>query len=103
MPDGNIRSHKPALTYGKQPIIQMIELGTDDLNYNQLACYFKGQSIPIKRFTDSKIQITFTLPEPLKPGRSRVNCTAPSIQYRGRYYWGSYPWFMPTAEGKWLE
>jgi biofilm PGA synthesis lipoprotein PgaB len=39
--------------------------------------------------------------EPLGPGRSKYNCTAPSSEETGVYYWYSYLWIQPNDDGSW--
>jgi peptidoglycan/xylan/chitin deacetylase (PgdA/CDA1 family) len=41
------------------------------------------------------------LPVQLQPGRTRSNCTAPSLRQPGRYYWFSKSWFVPYDDGTW--
>lgn len=76
-----------------------LELDTNDLRLSQFACFFQGDLLPIQKH-DNKV--TFKINQSLPAGRSRVNCTAPSIK-EGRYYWYSQPWFVPTEEGIWLD
>ncbi|ATC96095.1 polysaccharide deacetylase family protein [Pseudoalteromonas tunicata] len=39
-------------------------------------------------------QVTITAVNKLKLGRTRFNCTAPSIKHSGQYYWFSQPWVI---------
>ncbi|WJG09334.1 polysaccharide deacetylase family protein [Aliiglaciecola sp. LCG003] len=100
MPVIELAIQDPQLDYDKRQPVQKVTVNTNDLRATQLACYFKGEALPI-----SWQQNTFTLqlPKQLSVGRSRINCTAPSITQRGRYYWFSQPWFVPTEKGDWLN
>lgn len=73
---------------------------SDDINNRQLSCYFQGSSQPITRKSE---YVSVSFAKKLPVGRSRINCTAPSISQPSRYYWYSKPWFIPTSEGKWLD
>ncbi|MDC8829306.1 polysaccharide deacetylase family protein [Alteromonas gilva] len=66
----------------------------------QVACYFQGQRLPVE-VADNHFE--FTLSSTLPVGRSRVNCTAPSNQLSGRFYWYSMPFFVATDEGKYPD
>ncbi len=89
----------PEWQVGRTPQIELT-LDVTDFNIGQITCYKGGSPLDISR-TDN--QVSFSLPEALKAGRSRVNCTAPSQSKRGRYYWYSVPFFVPTEKGKWLD
>ena len=81
----------PQLTFTQQ---------TDDTRNAQLQCFFNNS---VMRPEWEGEQMTITIPDKLKPGRHRINCTSPSKNLRGRYYWFSHPWFVPTQEGTWLD
>ena len=61
----------------------------------QVTCFFKNQPLELVR---GKSSFSFTLPEALPNGRSRVNCTAPSDE-PGRFYWYSQPFFVADENG----
>jgi len=73
---------------------------TEDLTPQQINCFQNGQAL--NKTLEGSI-VTVNIQPITKPGRHRVNCTAPSIKEKGRYYWFSQPFFMPTIEGKWLD
>lgn len=83
----------PALEY-------QLEINTSDFNKALFTCYFNGEKISTN-WQDNRVSVSTE--KALKPGRSRVNCTAPSKQHHGSYYWHSQPWFIATSEGKWLD
>jgi peptidoglycan/xylan/chitin deacetylase (PgdA/CDA1 family) len=73
---------------------------TEDLTAQQINCFQNGQALNKSLEGNT---VTVEIHPITKPGRHRVNCTAPSISEKGRYYWFSQPFFMPTVEGKWLD
>ena len=77
-----------------------LEIDTGDFYPSQLTCFFRGKSIDTSW---SKNRVTVSSSEELKPGRSRVNCTAPSKSKPGRFYWHSQPWFIADKNGLWLD
>ncbi len=79
-------------------------LSASDMKFDSIACYFKGESIPVvTQNNTTDIEMNVTLAHTFGPGRIRVNCTAPSKSLKGRYYWYSQPFFVPTEKGKFLE
>lgn len=74
-----------------------ITVNSEDMLLSQARCYYSG--VPIETQVTSD-QITFRVSSSLPVGRSRVNCTAPSIAYQGRYYWYSQPFFVANEHGK---
>lgn len=73
-----------------------LTINTDDLRLSQVACFFGGEKIETNITGNT---VYFTIGHTLPIGRSRVNCTAPSINQRGRYYWYSTPFFIPNEKG----
>jgi len=73
---------------------------TKDLTLQQINC-FQNSNVLSKSINENTISVS--LQPIIKPGRHRVNCTAPSIGEKGRHYWFSQPFFVPTAQGKWLD
>jgi len=73
---------------------------TPDMRITQMNCFYNGESIPntIEGWS-ANIQLNLLL----SPGRHRINCTAPSNSQKGRFYWYSIPFFVPTEEGTYLE
>lgn len=56
----------------------------------RVTCFYDGEPMSAQVSAD---EIRVRAPEPLPPGRSRYNCTAPAGS--GRYYWYSHPWVVP--------
>ncbi|WP_286234309.1 polysaccharide deacetylase family protein [Thalassotalea sediminis] len=75
-------------------------VNSKDFRQHQLNCYVTtlGKQ-PIEWLDDKSFTVTFT--KPLPTGRVRSNCTAPSIEKPGRYYWYSKPWFILNKDGSW--
>ena len=81
---------KPSLT---------LELASGDFQKNQLKCYASNAGeIPITWLDDEKTRFTTVTPNNLSVGRSRYNCTAPSMDGR-RYYWYSHQWLRLNNDG----
>lgn len=69
---------------------------TDDLVLSQIQCFYGGKSVDTEIKEDSVfVNNGIVLPV----GRSRVNCTAPSLSQKGRYYWYSQPFFVANEKG----
>ncbi len=70
---------------------------SDEVPANKVNCFLNGQPMTIS--TDaSKIHIAFK--SPLKQGRTKVTCTAPSAQ-KGRFYWFTQLWLVTDKNGEW--
>ncbi|MCC5855225.1 MAG: polysaccharide deacetylase family protein [Idiomarina sp.] len=78
-----------------------IELDTSDFHNNQLNCFIRGQAHTPEWIADNRFRIQAE--SPVSIGRSRYNCTAPSIAKRGRFYWYSIQWIRPDAQGSWPD
>jgi peptidoglycan/xylan/chitin deacetylase (PgdA/CDA1 family) len=100
MPVTNISPQDPMVELPSYNQGLTFNVKTDDLTPQQINCFQNGQVLN-KSLVGNKIVVAI---EPIsRAGRHRINCTAPSVSERGRYYWFSQPFFMPTAEGKWLD
>lgn len=73
---------------------------TDDFYRSSMQCFIGGEVV--KPEWDGK---TFSVQAPtaINIGRSRYNCTVPSISAGGRYYWYSQPWVRPNEQGRWPD
>lgn len=100
MPVDSVSPNDPKVELYSDSESLSFNVKTDDLLPQQINCFQNGQNLnkSLKGNTVSVDIIPIT-----KPGRHRVNCTAPSISKTNRYYWFSQPFFMPTIEGKWLD
>ena len=63
-----------------------------DFKPAQLSCFIAGSSVKPRWLNDNTF--TISAPDKLKPGRSRYNCTAPSVSKKGYFYWYSQPWLI---------
>jgi peptidoglycan/xylan/chitin deacetylase (PgdA/CDA1 family) len=77
-----------------------LTIESEDMRASQVTCFFGGDPIET-RVEDNTV--SFTLDTSLPIGRSRVNCTAPSIQQPGRYYWYSQPFFVADSNGNYPD
>ncbi|WP_448212571.1 polysaccharide deacetylase family protein [Colwellia sp. MEBiC06753] len=76
------------------------DITVDDFNKSQLNCYVSGLGKQnIEWLSDSQFTINFNGDLPV--GRIRCNCTAPSLEKSGRYYWYSKPWFILNKNNSW--
>lgn len=72
---------------------------SDDVQWQQLGCFYQGERLQPE--LDGE-RLTLSI-DGLPVGRSRVNCTAPSKQLQGRFYWYSVPLVRPDAAGRWPD
>ncbi|QPG05606.1 polysaccharide deacetylase family protein [Salinimonas marina] len=93
-------SHPQPQRSAKAPGTITLTIDSEDVRLSQAACYFNGNQINTR--TDAQ-QLSFTLDKKLPTGRSRVNCTAPSKQFNGRYYWYSQPFFVANEAGQYPD
>lgn len=77
-----------------------IDVAFEDFSATQVACYFRGKSLAIK---ETSTGFSFDMNATFYPGRTRVNCTAPSKKDGSRYYWYSIPFFTAQDNGKYLD
>lgn len=72
------------------PPVLRLSVETDDFAPEQLRCY-AGSAVLEPNWLNAKT-FEVTAEKPLGKGRSRYNCTAPSLSKRGYFYWYSQPW-----------
>mgnify|MGYP003119768341 FL=1 len=66
---------------------------------DRLGCFSaSGESLTLAREGD---RFTVRLPA-FQPGRNKVNCTAPSAERAGEFFWYSQQWVLADAAGSWL-
>jgi len=67
-----------------------LSLQVSDFNPQQLQCFAGSERLTPRWLNDT----TFTVQasKQLNNGRSRYNCTAPSLSKKGYFYWYSQPW-----------
>lgn len=72
-----------------------ITLNFSELDFKKEAfqCFISSSNQAILTW-HSATQVRIAATNPLKLGRTRFNCTAPSISKRGQFYWFSQPWVI---------
>ena len=67
-----------------------------------LRCFASGQGAINIEWQDGESDVVNVMAkEALKPGRTKYNCTAPSSTREGVFYWFSFLWMKPEADGNW--
>ncbi len=89
-------TYQDSVTQQNPPTLTM-EFKMGDFHKSQFACYVSsvGQA-DLKWITKNTVEITS--PKVLNKGRSRFNCTAPSISSPGDYFWFSQPWVIEASK-----
>lgn len=77
-----------------------LNLGDGDFHRNSVSCYISGQGRGQVTWIDSTLVVRAN--RPLPAGRSRFNCTAPSNDHGG-FYWYSYAWFKKRPDDSWYQ
>ena len=69
-----------------------------------MTCYSSagGRLEIVRGLASPKGSIEVELPK-LKAGRNKINCTAPSTENSGEYFWYTHLWVVRDFEGKWLK
>ena len=75
---------------GVNPPQLKLSLKVADFNRAQLQCFAGAEVLKPQWLNDSTFTVAAT--KPLARGRSRYNCTAPSLSKTGYFYWYSQPW-----------
>lgn len=85
------------------PVLSL-QLGNGDYKKDALACYASGQGCAQIEWTDRELSVlNVRARQSINPGRTRYNCTAPSKTETGVYYWFSFLWMKPQADGSWYS
>lgn len=72
------------------PPVLRLELTIADFRAEQLRCYAGSEVLEPVWLNETTFEVKAS--KPVNRGRSRYNCTAPSISKRGYFYWYSQPW-----------
>lgn len=91
-------AHEPLRALNQQPEITF-RLDSKTVKPAQVTCFYNSAPLPLALTEET---VTFILPAPLAAGRTRVNCTAPSAE-RGRFYWHSQAFVVPTENGVFID
>ncbi|KXI30160.1 polysaccharide deacetylase family protein [Paraglaciecola hydrolytica] len=100
MPVSELSPQNPILSLPTRPFDFEFSVETSDINLRQLSCFVADKQVTTT-IQNNRVTVPFTPVS--KAGRQRINCTSPSIDDKGRYYWFSQPWFLPTTDGQWLD
>ncbi|NRA82535.1 MAG: polysaccharide deacetylase family protein [Gammaproteobacteria bacterium] len=98
--NANSQLDQHATTSVKKRPVLTVTLDPADVDTRQLYCYILGQRVEPKWL--DKTRFSISSPTDLPAGRSRYNCTAPSLSQSG-YYWFSQPWINRNADGTWYQ
>lgn len=91
---------KSELLQPGQPAPELdLTLQAQDLNYQHLQCFYQGERIATQVTQKGDLlRVKARHSKPLKKGRSRYNCTCPSLN-QNRYYWYSMPFIVSNEQG----
>ena len=78
------------------PTTMKLTLENNDFYMSMVSCFWQGERMQTTRNGNV---LTVPLPGTFPTGRSRINCTAPSKEHTGRFYWYSQPFFKARADG----
>lgn len=82
------------------PTLQVSLRSTDDFYRSSMTCFIGGEAVTPEWDGNS---FSVAAPSAIPIGRSRYNCTVPSISGEGRYYWYSHPWVRADTNGRWPD
>ncbi|MFN2289344.1 MAG: polysaccharide deacetylase family protein [Chromatocurvus sp.] len=102
LPVAQVRHGDTLIPEGRTPPSTLrFDLVADErFRRDALACYStEGEALDVGREAD---EVTVKLP-PLRAGRNKINCTAPSIGQQGEFFWYSQQWIVADDEGTWLS
>ncbi|WP_414829051.1 polysaccharide deacetylase family protein [Alteromonas sp. H39] len=100
MPVSSYTPEDPMISDKGAPPKVTFTVTSEDVDLGRVNCFFGGDTITPRV---NKMTATVTLDDALPVGRSRINCTAPSIAKSGRYYWYSQPFFVADSNGKYPD
>lgn len=83
-------SANPMVQTGQNPPVLTLKLEVKDFRPAQLRCYAGMEVIEPDWLDEQTFQAQAS--KAMNRGRSRYNCTAPSISKPGHFYWYSQPW-----------
>lgn len=82
--------------HGVDPLVSQnpppltLTLKVEDFNRQQLQCFAGSEVMTPQWLNDNTFSVRAS--KALNKGRSRYNCTAPSLSRKGYFYWYSQPW-----------
>lgn len=84
----------------RRPTVTVSLAAVADFRPAQMNCFY-GTQVVQPTWQGNRFSVTLPTDAPI--GRSRLNCTVPSISQAGRFYWYSHPLLRPNADGSWPE
>ena len=101
LPVSDVEAGASLLTQGDAaPMTLQFRLPVDGpYRRDALACYSSGGDA--LAVTAEGPTVTIALPA-LRAGRNKINCTAPSAEKSGEFFWYSKQWVLADSEGAWL-
>lgn len=87
-----------------RPVLRLALSDASDVRRDALACYGTGQgAMAIEWLGEGMREFAAQPLQPFGPGRSKVNCTAPSRADSANYYWYSHLWMRRMPDGSWYD
>lgn len=102
LPVPNNEAADPVLDGAVMPPFTMT-LTPSDWKAANLNCFASGEGpirVERKPLENGQLQVTVTANKPIPGGRSRYNCTAPSISKPGYFYWYSQMWVNSRVKNR---
>jgi peptidoglycan/xylan/chitin deacetylase (PgdA/CDA1 family) len=65
-----------------------------------VSCFVHGARVPVERVQQDPPVLAVRAEQPLQPGRTKYNCTAP-VSGADRWHWYSFVWMKPLPDGSW--
>ncbi|MGD8340956.1 MAG: polysaccharide deacetylase family protein [Gammaproteobacteria bacterium] len=93
-PDSNLLAGRSAA-----PLLRL-RIPDGPYRRGDMRCYVAGQEPAQIEWQDDVAAIRAL--EPLRPGRTKYNCTAPSNSESDVFFWYSHLWIKQTDDGGWL-
>jgi peptidoglycan/xylan/chitin deacetylase (PgdA/CDA1 family) len=79
-------------------------LDAGDYRPAQLACYGAGgKALPVSISEGGGIEIVVDAAGIGRPGRNKINCTAPAMNESGAFFWYSFQWLQRNPDGSWYQ
>jgi len=101
LPVREVRTHPAGDGVRAEPLdTATLVLDDGDYRIDALACYSSGgDALELHRPMDASDRIVrVTLRGLDRPGRNKINCTAPAADGSGDWYWYAYQWLRPPLE-----
>jgi len=105
LPVSLVEPERHIVTAGQErPPLHLALAVEEDIQVEELACYASGQGRMSLQWLNEERTEFITRPEmPLRAGRSKINCTAPSKTRSDTWYWYGYVWMHRRPDGRWYE